>query len=353
MKQETQNTALQEKLKAEPLKQENKENLAKQKKPKEESVKEDTVTQQKPKDESGNGKRDADEIENNSPKRHKQEASSDNKTEDDPNKTNVLEKGLVYFVFKPRVNVETVEGDQDVQRLHILLHPLSMDGNSVNKEIADDNVRGKVRLINIPKKHLPQNAERDRFLGIVMEGKEDLTDLHKDLGENFYDTATRGRRHQGAGRPVGEGVYSIIKEEGTTHFAYILSTPEGDAQKEIGLAGQGTYIVSMRNPSRKPSANAPPEQANYPEHLMAKFGQYAWIPLDPPELLDYSNAQILFIGEKNEINDLGKEAVDELMKLSKEDEERLDSIHPEHTVFKDLKLSKDKFEAEPIKGKLK
>lgn len=135
-----------------------------------------------------------------------------------PSSSPVLEKGVFYFFFRPRVNVEEVNSMNDVQKAYLLLRPTK---SSV------DQAQKNVRIIQIPKKVLPKTGTHERFLGFVINNDEDVKNLKDDIGESTYSTATRGERPQPAARPVGEGVYAISGDSSgrTSHFAYLLTLP--------------------------------------------------------------------------------------------------------------------------------
>jgi len=130
----------------------------------------------------------------------------------------ILEKGLFYFLFRPKVNTSDVNSINDVQKSYLLLRPTTKSISSASN---------KLRMIQIPKKSLPATGSHERFLGFVIQSEESIKDLKDDIGESTYSTATRGERLQPAARPVAEGVYAITGDPDgrTTHFAYLLTLP--------------------------------------------------------------------------------------------------------------------------------
>ncbi len=50
--------------------------------------------------------------------------------------------------------------------------------------------------------------------------------------------------------PVGEGKYAIINRKNHAELAHILEMPKepGEAQKELGIEKEASYIVSVINP---------------------------------------------------------------------------------------------------------
>jgi hypothetical protein len=57
-----------------------------------------------------------------------------------------------------------------------------------------------------------------------------------------------------AARPVGEGKYAIVKHQNHAELAYIFEMPKesGEAQKELGIAKEASYIISVINPKGQP-----------------------------------------------------------------------------------------------------
>lgn len=67
-------------------------------------------------------------------------------------KSPIMEKGIMYFFFRPKVAVEHAESLDDVQRSYIVLRPLPLGAKLAEGKIQDE---GNNRLIAIPKKRLP------------------------------------------------------------------------------------------------------------------------------------------------------------------------------------------------------
>ena len=116
------------------------------------------------------------------------------------------------------MNVENISSMQDVQKSYLLLRPTTSDISSA---------KNSLRIIQIPKKKLPAADTHDRVLGFVIASDEDIEGLKDDIGEFNYSTATRGKRTQGAARPVAKGIYTIVGDPNgrTTHFVYLLTVP--------------------------------------------------------------------------------------------------------------------------------
>lgn len=67
-------------------------------------------------------------------------------------KSPIMEKGIMYFFFRPKVAVEHAESLDDVQRSYIILRPLPLGAELKDGKVQDE---GNNRLIVVPKKKLP------------------------------------------------------------------------------------------------------------------------------------------------------------------------------------------------------
>lgn len=265
--------------------------------------------------------------------------------------SSILEKGVVYFFFRGRVNVDEPSGVKDVARSYMVLRPFPNDAKLGHGTLGDD--AANARLLALPKKVLPQSG-KDRFIAFVEKPAASLDELkEKFLASEDYQTKTVGARHKPAPAPFGEGVYAITTTERESHLAYILTLPEepGDLQKEMGLQEKGSYIISTRNPSYDAPKNVQlPEGPEYPKKIMDEFGSLRWLP-SKPEHLDYTNAQVLLIGESSGLEKAlepleddekqGKEEPKEALEhLKEEDLERMRHLPGDQSasVFADLEI---------------
>lgn len=176
---------------------------------------------------------------------------------DDQVPSSILEKGIIYFFFRGRVNVEDPDSVDDIARSYIVMRPLPHGAKLGDGPIGDD---GNARLVALPKKVLPR-SHRDRFISFVEKTKTTF----KDLRENFvagadYETKTVGTRHTPAATPIGEGVYAITSTGRESHLAYILTTPSeiSEVQKDMGLRERGSYVICTRNPQYDAPNNVSP-----------------------------------------------------------------------------------------------
>ena len=208
----------------------------------------------------------------------------------------VLEKGLLYFLFRSRVGVDEPQDVNDIARSYMVLRPLPHDAKIGDPSINDS----QGRLIAIPKKLMPTSG-RDRYMCFVEKAKTSFGDLKNTFSASEYETKTMGTRHIPAMTPVGEGVYAITTTGRESHLAYVLTLPEqlSEVQHDIGLKERGSFIISTKNPQFPSSGNASlPQKADYSQDILDDFRGLRWMPSQPKHL-DYANAQFLIIGESS------------------------------------------------------
>ncbi|KAL6240132.1 hypothetical protein BDW75DRAFT_235958 [Aspergillus navahoensis] len=263
--------------------------------------------------------------------------------------SNILEKGIIYFFYRGRVNVEEAHGIQDVARSFFVLRPTPL-GASMDSEQGAVDSGAKCRLMILPKKKYPRSG-KDREMGFVEKSGASVKQLQESfIAGDTYETSTRGTREIPEAKPYAEGVYAMTSTKRATHIVYHITLPEkpGEIQEDFGLSERGSWLVQSKNPKfpSPPSARLPKEP-EYPESILGKFGDLRWIPAEP-ELLDYPNAQFLMVGSA--IGDLGKAATaeegdkrpeeeqpeEELSKMEEENEERIESLGGDHAIYKDL-----------------
>lgn len=171
----------------------------------------------------------------------------------------LLEKGIIYFFFRPRVNVEDPQSMNDVSRSFIVMRPTSR-GAKIEKDVIGDDEN--CRLLMVPRKKFPTSG-REREMGFVEKAKVSLKTLRETFvaGEK-HQTKTRGERTTPEAKPYAEGVYAITKTARSSHLAYILTVPSepGDLQHDFGLHKRGSFVFQAKNP-RFPG----PPQARLPK----------------------------------------------------------------------------------------
>lgn len=269
--------------------------------------------------------------------------------------SNILEKGIIYFFTRGRVGIEDPESVSELQRTYFVLRPLPKDAKIGEGAMPESS---KNRLIALPKKVFPKSG-RDRFMAFVEKANVSMGELKEDFFQGSeYDTKTAGTRQTPPVTLIGEGVYALTATGRTSHLVYMLTVPRelGDVQHDMGIREKGSFITSLKNPTKAGPANARlPEGPEFPKDILEDFGNYAWIPVHRAEYLDYANAQILLIGEGEDKFEGAVEGTDkdrhegkktpggELEKLEEEDQVRVEHLHGDETVFDDLHVSKREY----------
>lgn len=245
-----------------------------------------------------------------------------------------IERGNIYFIYQPKVEQEEAKGLGDLQRFYIVLSP---HGKKLYRRL----VVGEKRLPEI------EGGDRKNW-GFVDMVAPDAGEIERELEASAYQTKTRGERHEPAARAAGEGVYSLVRHGNHTHLLYALELPKdvGEPQRELNIEAEGSYIISVKNPEAPspPRAGLSPEQqTNFPRELQGLFHGRKFLPVDPPDFLDYEGAEFLLIGAADDISEeLG-------LDLHPQDETEQTA-----EVFRDLRLKKSKQPVEPLlKGKWK
>lgn len=181
--------------------------------------------------------------------------------------SNILEKGLIYFFFRPRVNVDDPHGVEDVARSFFVLRPTPLGGELDHAQGPVDK-DARCRLMMLPKKKFPTTS-KERDMGFVEKADQTMKDLHENFfAAKTYQTATRGERTVSEARPYAEGVYAITSTKRTSHLAYVLTIPAelGEIQESFGIHQRGSWIVSSKNPKFPgPNFAQLPKGPEYPE----------------------------------------------------------------------------------------
>jgi hypothetical protein len=241
--------------------------------------------------------------------------------------SNVLERGEIFFFYRPRVDAEAADELEDVQRFFFVLEP------SQSK---------RFRRIVVGRKRLPDPETHEREWAFVAEVADDPEQIRDDIEAKTYETKTRGTRTQPAARPAGEGRYSIVDHDGHTHLAYVLELPQepGEVQRAFGIEKEASYVVAVRNPDAPAPPGvglAPHRRAAFPKEVLDRFGRRRFVPLIPPSLLDYEGAEIVLIGAARDVSaELGIEL--------DADRERLETAD----IFRDLRLPPEALPVEPL-----
>ncbi len=209
----------------------------------------------------------------------------------------ILEQGNIYFFYRPKVDEPSVEGLEDVERFYMVLEPKQKDEHLY-------------RLIVIGHKKMPEikpHGGGNGYWGFVDKVSQEEEEIEDELDAKTYQTKTRGLQTIEPARPVGEGLYNIVRHQDHTHLVYVLNLPRrlGEVQKAFQLSEEGSYILSIKNPHQPAPRQVgfSGKEPHYPKDLQKKFGEHKWIPADPPSFLNYEGAQILLIGAESDVSD--------------------------------------------------
>jgi hypothetical protein len=239
-------------------------------------------------------------------------------------KVHVLERGDLFFLYRPNRDRYEPGGLLDIRRFYMVLHPQGQE---------------RFRLIAIGKKKLPGFDDGGQrhwgFVDGVFRTPEELRQAAAGIpslidseGENL--------------RPAGEGVYALVLHGNHTHLAYVLELPliPGEVQEAFNIKPEGRFVIAVKNPE----ATSPPgvgledeRQPDFPRELWARFGDRRWVSVDQPEFLDYERAELVLIGGRDDLGeDLGID-----LKAHPEDEETAE-------IFKVLHMEKSERTIKPL-----
>lgn len=176
-----------------------------------------------------------------------------------------MEKGLVYFFIRGRVNIDSPSSVDEIARTFMLLRPIPKDARLGEGPLAD---AANARVLALPKKVFP-TGPRDRFMAFVNMADASFGKLKEDfLASQDYVTKTAGARHKPQATPVAEGVYAMTSTGRDSHLAYMLTLPEelDEVLEALALEKQGSFIMSTKNPKYPGPANARlPKAPDFPE----------------------------------------------------------------------------------------
>jgi hypothetical protein len=297
-----------------------------------------------------------------------EEGVESRRNENDNNNTQgatveVLEKGDIFFFYRPKAKVADdgnrgeVKSIEDIRRFFMVTATSTAANTEDEQQQQFDETTSKTpkkeessryRLFVIGKKSLPEirttEARRsERYwakVGGVFANPQELT------SELLSDEFRKGD----AARAVGEGKYAIVKHQDHAELAYVLEMPEepGEAQRELGIEKEASYIVSIINPKAPVPAGYPSseERPNYPESILKEFGENEnFISLARDlRFINFQNAQMILVGARE-----GRDVIQKEFGIDIREEK--ETVHSAD-IFNKLKIEKDKVPTKPlIEGK--
>lgn len=255
--------------------------------------------------------------------------------------SDILEQGDIFFFYRPKKDSTIVKDKADVRRFFMVTAAdyINEEGKSKDKK----NKRHFYRLFVIGKKSLPEIRKSEaraseRFWARIGGIFESETDLTKEL---FVDEFREGDM----ARPVGSGKYFIVRHQNHAEIAYVLEIPDepGDAQKELGIEKEASYIISVINPKRRVPSGFPSaeERPLYPDKILDEFNEdekFVSLTKDT-HLIDYLNAQIILIGARE-----GKDTLKRDLGIDVDE----NKFTKDSVIFNKLKLRKAHVPVKPL-----
>lgn len=212
-----------------------------------------------------------------------------------PAHPDLLERGDIFFFYRPSPRAGTPSGLVDVNRFHVVLRP---EGGE------------RLRYLTVGKKRLPGDEPNPRNWGFVAGAFQDPEALRAVLmaegGGDDGDTNPDASR--AAAVPAGEGVYALVRRGRNTVLAYALELPEqpGEVQRELNIEPRGHLTLTIKNPEvASPEGLGLDEErkVDFPAELQERFGSRKWIGADPPAFLDHEGAEFLLIAGDDDMGD--------------------------------------------------
>ncbi|KAL3520930.1 hypothetical protein ACH5RR_019079 [Cinchona calisaya] len=266
----------------------------------------------------------------------------------------IVERGEIFFFYRPKVNREEAHSPEDVQRLYVVLRPESGEKTIEEKQDSDSGKEG-AKLYEHgddekptrprEKDHVDEGGhgaekvdiEKQPLLRFIVMGKKSLPDPSKERGRPYwgfvelvttriedvktalkgeeYDTKTRGHRHTEPARALAEGVYRILRHNPGkrmhTHLVYRLEFPPEDekneAQESLNIQREGSFLIQIKNPDQQGTTRfaglQSKRKATFPAHLEGQFGHRRYNPADPPDFLNYEGCEFLLIAASDDIEE--------------------------------------------------
>lgn len=285
----------------------------------------------------------------------------------------ILERGHIYFFYRPKVGVEESESIDDVAKLSFLLVPRPPKTEKEEEDPSpfvthEDGVPIEYfRYIIMGKKHLPDSeTKHEVFWGAVADIGNNLSALDEGLEEQVYSTKTKGERHKGAVRLTGRGVYVICTPTNPklppsrgerTFLAYNLTHPAtpGEVQEELGIEASSSFLIQVKNPDQPNPPNVglkPDKKAKYPEEGKEEtfgtgFSARRFRPANPPTLLDYQGTEVLLVGDKKNLDTILYEGSAQEMQQEADDESQTLTTE---AVMREIMLDTEKFPTDALEG---
>jgi hypothetical protein len=291
----------------------------------------------------------------------------------------IIEKGKLYFFYRPKVDLEHARSASEVQRLYMLMavhcegklehEKFSEIQGSMDNHVAETDPV-KFRLAILASKKLPEPTHRSRGYAFIQEVSEKVENVSAALEKHVYSTATRGERHLDYCRPCGEAVYEIVYHNNATHLIYAMELPIpehfGFAQSAFGLHELGNVIMAVKNPDHpqvdfrsrgeQEWVGGVKDKPKFPKELQHFFAgkrvdQVKFAPILSSQLLDFPHSEIVLIGTSKDMEEEFPDILAELEKEEMVDFEKIDrdtNHHPEKSTFEELHMKEHSHSTQPL-----
>jgi hypothetical protein len=197
----------------------------------------------------------------------------------------VLEQGDIFFFHRPGLDSPRTAEGAELEPYFLVLRPAG---------------RMRSRLITLGRRRPPPPLKSgaparggERFGARVDDVRESPEALRAALASRRPGGAPPGAQDPPPAELAGEGIYALARHGDHVHLAHALRHPDraGPLQRRLGIEDEASFIVTVRNPEIIERAGGP----DYPPELRALFRERKYIPADPPALLDYPGAELVFI----------------------------------------------------------
>ena len=195
--------------------------------------------------------------------------------------------GDLTVLVRPAVDREEVEELLDVQVLLL--------------QLTDDD-GGTTRILEVGRKRLPAPDEDSPNWGHVRFAG-DPEEAGALLDDDTYETATMGRRHQPAARPVASGTWQL-ERSGRSTFLELAIAPEREDDRDLldqlRIESEQRLVMTVKNPRVRSDAGLDEEErAELPDDLQARFDGNRWAPVDPIEFLDHVGVEFVLVSAED------------------------------------------------------
>ncbi|OAY67838.1 hypothetical protein ACMD2_10633 [Ananas comosus] len=188
------------------------------------------------------------------------------KTRPEPN-VEILEKGEIFFFYRPKVNKEEAQGPDDVQRIYIVLRPQSGKQPVEEKQASESGKEGRKKGRSIKEGSGKQPVEEKQASEPGKEGrkkgqsKEASKQRHRRRRprterNTIRDAGRATDRLRGRWRRACIASYATSRRGGrvgrSTPTSSTSSIPpsgsEGEPQESFNVEREASFLIQVKNP---------------------------------------------------------------------------------------------------------